>query len=290
MSDIDYGAVFGIDTGANEPAPAQQDAGTTDAAQSANTDTGSETANDAGAKETEPAEQSAEENARQAAARRKRERDAEIEKIRQEAQQTAQRSLDEAIAAMGQTNPYTGKAVTTKAEWDAWKAQEAQEKSKEVAESAGMSAAEFDNFVQNLPVVRDYRQAAEKLRQDDQKRMLADQIAEIGKLDPSIKTVEDLVKRPEYRQIYAKLQNNRDLSVVEAFKLVNYEALTQQRAEASRQAALNAANSKDHMAPTQTRGSGAITVPADVKEMYRVFNPNATDAEIQAHYNKLHKN
>lgn len=288
MSDIDYGAVFGIDTGANEPAPAQQDDGTTVAENTANTDTGSETENDAGAKETEVAEQSAEENAKYAAARRKAEQDAEARIA--EARQQAQRSLDEAIAAMGQTNPYTGKAVTTKAEWDAWKAQEAQEKSKEVAESAGMSAAEFDNFVQNLPVVRDYRQAAEKLRQDDQKRMLADQIAEIGKLDPSIKTVEDLVKRPEYRQIYAKLQNNRDLSVVEAFKLVNYETLTQNAAAASRQAALNAAASKDHMAPTQTRGSGAITVPADVKNMYRLYNPEATDAEIQAHYAKFHKN
>jgi hypothetical protein len=281
MSEIDYGAVFGIDTGANEPATAQQDAGTTDAENTANTDTGSETENDAGVKETEPAEQSAEENAKYANIRRKAEA---------EAKQAAQRSLDEAIASMGQTNPYTGKAVTTKAEWDAWKAQEAQEKRKEVAESAGMSETEFDNFVQNLPSVRDYRQAAEKLRQDDQKRMLADQITEIGKLDPSIKTVEDLVKRPEYRQIYAKLQNNRDLSVVEAFKLVNYETLTQNAAAASRQAALNAAASKDHMAPTQTRGSGAITVPADVKNMYRLYNPEATDAEIQAHYAKFHKN
>lgn len=288
MSDIDYGAVFGIDTGANEPAPAQQDDGTTVAENTANTDTGSETENDAGAKETEVAEQSAEENAKYAAARRKAEQDAEARIA--EARQQAQRSLDEAIAAMGQTNPYTGKAVTTKAEWDAWKAQEAQEKRKEVAESAGMSENEFDNFVQNLPSVRDYRQAAEEARQQKQKMMLDEQITEIGKLDPSIKTVEDLVKRPEYRQIYAKLQNNRDLSVVEAFKLVNYETLTQNAAAASRQAALNAAASKDHMAPTQTRGSGAITVPADVKEMYRLYNPEATDAEIQAHYAKFHKN
>ena len=288
MSEIDYGAVFGIDTGANEPAPAQQDAGTTDAENTANTDTGSEAENDAGEKETEVAEQSAEENARQAAARRKRERDAAIEQARQEERQNAQRSLDEAIALLGQTNPYTGKAVTTKAEWDEWKAQEAKEKSKEVAESAGMSATEFDNFINNLPIVRNAQQAVAEASKEKQRVLLDQQLTEIGKLDPSIKTVDDLRKRPEYPQIYASVQ--RGNSIVDAFKLANFDVLTQQRAEASRQAALNSANSKEHMAPTQTRGSGAITVPNDVKEMYRIFNPKATDAEIQAHYNKLHKN
>lgn len=277
MNEIDYGAVFGVETtgGANESAPAEQ---TTTATETQETS--------AGEKETAPAEQSAEENAKYAAARRKaeQERDAAIA----EAKQQAQRSLDEAIAAMGQTNPYTGKAVTTKQEWDAWKAQEAQEKTKEVAESAGMSQTEFDNFVNNLPSVRDYRQAAEEARQQKQKMVLDEQITEIGKLDPSVKTVEDLMKRPEYPQIYANVR--KGISIVDAYKLANFDALTQNAAAASRQAAMNAAASKDHMTPTQTRGSGAVTVPADVKEMYRVYNPNATDAEIQAHYAKFHKN
>lgn len=280
MNEIDYGSVFGIETtgGANESDPAEQT--TTEATTTEDT---------AGEKETEPAAQSAEENAKFAAARRKaeQERDAAIERVRQEERQAAQRSLNEAIAAMGQTNPYTGKAVTTKAEWDAWKAQEAQEKTKEVAESAGMSQTEFDNFINNLPSVRDYRQAAERARQQDQKMKLSEQITEIGKLDPTVKTVEDLTKRPEYPQIYATVK--KGISVVDAFKLANYDTLTQNAAAASRQAALNAANSKEHMAPTQTRGSGAVPVPDNVKQMYRLYNPDATDAEIQAHYAKFHK-
>lgn len=277
MNEIDYGAVFGVETtgGANESAPAEQTTTVTETAE-----------NTAGEKETEPAEQSAEENAKYAAARRKAEQQAEARIA--EAKQQAQRSLDEAIAAMGQTNPYTGKAVTTKAEWDAWKAQEAQEKTKEVAESAGMSETEFDAFVNNLPSVRDYRQAAEEARQQKQKMVLEEQITEIGKLDPSVKTVEDLMKRPEYPQIYGNVK--KGISIVDAFKLANYDALTKNAAAGARQAAINSAASKDHMAPTQTRGSGAVTVPADVKEMYRIYNPNATDAEIQAHYAKFHKN
>lgn len=279
MNEINYGSVFGVETttGANESEPAQQtgpvETKTTDAP--------------AGEKETEPAAQSAEENARYAAARRKaeQERDAGIA----QAQQQAQRSLDEAIAALGQTDPYTGKPVTTKAEWDAWKAREAEERSKEVAESAGMSKTEFDAFVDNLPAVRDYRQAADAARRQQEKMVLAEQLTEIGKLDPTIKTVEDLVKRPEYRQIYSYVQNGK-LSIVEAFKLANYDSLTQSAAVGARQAAMNSAASKEHMAPTQTRGAGAVTVPKDVKDMYRLYNPDATDAEIQAHYAKFHKN
>ena len=286
MNEINYGEVFGVEAaaGGNESAPAEQ---TTAGAETTEYTEGTQ-----GEKESAPAEQtgddkqSSEENAKFAAARRKaeQERDAGIAQARAD----AQRRLDEAIASMGQTDPYTGRPITTKAEWDAWKAREATEKKKEVAESAGMNDAEFDAFVQNLPSVRDYRRAAEEARQQKQKMVLDEQITAIGKLDPSVKTVDDLVKRPEYKQVYDYVK--KGISIVDAFKLANYDALTQNAAAASRQAAMNAANSKEHLAPTQTRGSGAVTVPADVKEMYKLYNPNATDAEIQAHYAKFHKN
>ena len=43
---------------------------------------------------------------------------------------------------------------------------------------------------------------------------------------------------------------------------------------------------KQHMGQTKERGAGAVSVPADVKEMYRALNPGITDAEIQTHYNR----
>lgn len=283
MTDIDYGSVFGTEAsaGANESAPAEQTP-----AETTYTEGTEQGVNETAPAEQPAAEQSKEENAKYAAARRKaeQERDAAIA----QAQQAAQRSLDEAIAAMGQTDPYTGKAIRTKAEWDAWKSREAQEKSKEVAESAGMSQTEFDNFVNNLPSVRDYRRAAEEARQQKQKMVLDEQVTAIGKLDPSVKTVQDLISRPEYKTIYSYVQ--KGISIVDAFKLANYDTLTKTAADGARQAAINSTASKEHMAPTQTRGSGAVTVPDDVKAMYRLYNPEATDAEIQAHYNKFHKN
>ncbi len=282
MNEIDYGSVFGVETsgGETESAPAEQ---TTPAA---------ETQEDtAGEKETETAEQSedkkqsAEENSRFAAARRKaeQERDAAVAQARAQ----AQRSLDDAIRALGLDDPYTGRPITTKAEYDAWKQAEAREKQAQVAEAAGMTEQEFGRFVQDLPEVRSYRAAAEAARQQKQKMILEEQIGQIAKLDPSVKSVEDLMTRPEYREIYANVQ--KGISIADAFKLANFDKLTQQQAAGARQAALNAANSKDHLAPTSQRGAGAVPVPADVKAQYKLLNPDATDAEIQEHYNRFHK-
>ena len=78
-------------------------------------------------------------------------------------------------------------------------------------------------------------------------------------------------------------------SLLDAFKLANFETLSQGTAARARQAAINAAQSKQHLAQTQTRGKGAVTVPSDVKELYRTMNPGVTDAEIQAHYSRTHK-
>lgn len=290
--EIDYNEVFGIDTGANEQEAAQPAAENTE-----DTVTESETAGtEEGANEAEPAEQpvgqeteaqTKEERAKQAAARRQRERDAAVEQARAEAKAEAQRSLDDTIKSLGLENPYTGKPITNKAEYDEWKRRESEEKSKDVAEAAGMGEQEFSAFIDNLPQVQDYRRAAEAARQQQQRMVLEEQIGQISKLDPSVKTVEDLAKREEYPAIYQNVQ--KGISIVEAFKLANFDKLTQSAAAASRQAAINSANGKEHLTATTARGAGSVSVPADVKATYKAMMPEMTDAQIQEHYNRFHK-
>jgi len=288
--DIDYNEVFGLDTGANEQEPAQPAAGeATENTEAETTETKAE--GTAGENETEPAEQSVDkqtpdENAKYAAARRKaeQERDAGIAK----AQADAQRQLDDTIKSLGLENPYTGKPITSKAEYDSWKRQESEEKRGSVAEAAGMSEKDFNEFVDNLPQVQEYKRTAEAARQQQQRMVLDEQISQIGKLDPSIKTVEDLTKREEYPAIYDNVR--KGISIVDAFKLANFDKLTQSAAAASRQAAINAASSKEHLQATKAAGVGSVTVPADVKATYKALNPDMSDAEIQEHYNRFHKN
>lgn len=327
MNEIDYGALFGIDEGgkeqeAAEPAqsqeeqaqgeevqeaadPAEEDQDNTQQTTGAddqaseedaggeqpegnpegNIETGSEGAQDANAR-----------NAQFAAARRKAEaeRDAAIAKAREDARAEAQRFIDEAFASSGMTNPYTKKPITSKAEYEEYRERFEEEKKSHLLRKSGMSDEEFNQFVQNLPEVREARKAklaAEKARQDAQeaqaKVQVDEQLKKISELDPNIRELQDLAKMPSYPQLYELVKKGN--SLLDAFKLANFETLSQGTAARARQAAINAAQSKQHLAQTQTRGKGAVTVPSDVKELYRTMNPGVTDAEIQAHYSRTHK-
>ena len=316
MEDIDYGAVFGIDAGgAEETEPAEPSADTT--AQGAN---GQETAEPADVeKQTEEAaagtaedggqsaggdgresqtqkRQTPEQNAQFAAARRKAEaeRDAAIAKAKEDARAEAQRTIDEAFRNSGLTNPYTKKPITTKAEYDEYRARFEEEKKARILKKSGMTDEEFRQFVEGLPEVRQAREAKEaaetaerKAREQQAKLKVEEQLKEISALDPTIKGLEDLARMETYPKLYELVQ--RGYTIADAFKLANYEALTGRAAAASRQAAINAAQGKQHLSQTTQRGTGGVNVPEDVKEEYRAFNPGITDEEIQKHYNRYMK-
>lgn len=310
MSEIDYGALFGIDaTGAEEQDVADPAADTAaqgeneqDVADPAEQNTESTPAdgdatggNDSSEEEGE-AGQNAEQNAKFAAARRKAEaeRDAAVEKAKAEAQAEAARVINDAFKNSGLVNPYTKQPITSKEEYDAYRQRYEAERKKAMMRKSGMSDADFDAFVQNLPEVREAREAKEQAEQAKREAQQAaakvkvdEQLKEIGALDPSIRSMEDLVKMPTYAKFYELVKKGNTLT--DAFKLANYDALTKGAAAGARQAALNAAQGKQHMGQTQTRGAGAVSVPAEVMEQYRAFNPDATEAEIRAHYAKSHK-
>ena len=133
--------------------------------------------------------------------------------------------------------------------------------------------------------------AAERAQQEaneaQAKVKVDEQLKEIGKLNPNIRELKDLAAMETYPKFYELVKKGNTL--VDAYRLANFEALTSSAAAATRQAALNNLQGKQHMGQTKERGAGAMSVPAEVKEMYRALNPGATDAEIQAHYNRSHK-
>ena len=310
MGEIDYGALFGIDaTGAEEQDVADPAADTTaqgeneqDVADPAEQNTentpadgDAEGGNDSSEEEGEVG-QTTEQNAKFAAARRKAEaeRDAAVEKAKAEAQAEAARVINEAFKNSGLVNPYTKQPITSKEEYDAYRQRYEAERKKAMMRKSGMSDADFDAFVQNLPEVREAREAKEQAEQAKREAQQAaakvkvdEQLKEIGALDPSIRSMEDLAKMPTYAKFYELVKKGNTLT--DAFKLANYDALTKGAAAGARQAALNQAQGKQHMGQTQTRGAGAVSVPAEVMEQYRAFNPDATEAEIRAHYAKSHK-
>lgn len=298
MEENEIYELFGLEnTGAEEMEPAEpsEETGLAEGENSqdfAEPEHESEEAEGAEEEASLPETQPPEERARYAAARRKAEaeRDAAVARARQEAQQAAQRQVDEFIRQSGMTDPYTGKPITTKAEYDAYRQRFESERKAEVMRKSGMSDEQFRQFVQALPEVREAQQAkqaaedaARQAREQQARVRVDEQIREIAKLDPSITKLEDLQRMESYPRFYELVKKGNTL--VDAFWLANREQLQQSTAEASRQAARNSAQSKQHMATTTSRGAGSVPVPAEVKAAYRELNPNATDAEISKHYN-----
>lgn len=318
MDDIDYGALFGIDAeaaevtepaepsgdttaqGANEQEPAEP-AAVEEQIEETNAeraeDGGRSTGGDSPEGQADGQKQTPEQNAKFAAARRKAEaeRDAAIAKARQDAQAEAQRTIDEAFRSSGLTNPYTKKPITSKAEYDEYRARLEADRKVRLLKKSGMSDEEFQQFVQGLPEVKQAKEAqaaaetaARQASEQQAKLKVEEQLKEISALDPSIQELKDLAKMETYPKFYELVKRGNTLT--DAFKLANYDALTGRAAAASRQAAINSAQGKQHLSPTTQRGAGAVSVPADIKAEYLAFNPDATDAEIQQHYNRYMKN
>lgn len=305
--EIDYGAVFDVEvpettTGAEETeiaAPSEKTGTTTATAQGAEEQEAAAPA----VEETEESEQPQAEapeqepktdrDAQFAAARRKAEaeRDAAIA----QAKEDAQKQVDEFFKTSGLMNPYTGQPITTRAEYEAYRERfEADQKAK-LMEKAGITQEEFQAFVQGLPEVRAARQAkaeaeaaARQAREQEAKARVDEQLRQIQAIDPTVKELGDLAKLDTYPKLYDMVK--RGYSILDAYRLANYDTLTQRAAEASRKAAINSVQSKQHLKATESRGGGAIPVPDSVLEEYRVLNPGATKEEIQKHYQSYMKN
>lgn len=300
MTDIDYAALFGVEEGAEaqEPAdPAQPETATEgEEAQEPAAPAGSEDTASGEAQPEQSGAQSAERNAAFAAARRKAEaeRDAAIAKAKADAALERDTAIKDVFATMGIKNPYTKQPITTMTEYEAYKARYSEERKSSMLKKLGMSDDEFSDYVNELPEVRAARAEAASARKAQEEAAAAAakadieaQVAEIAKLDPNIKTLNDLAKMENYAEFYEKVK--RGYTLVDAYESVNRGRRMADVAASAKQAALNAAAGKGHMQQTQARGAGAQEVPESVMREYRIWVPNATDAEIRAHYNKNHK-
>lgn len=306
--DIDYAAVFGVDKGEEgqeiaDPAEAT-DGGAEgeeeqEIADPAGMDESGEETGDGEGTETDAEDgegntgiQSKAERARFAAARRKAEaeRDAAVKAAREE----AQRQIDAAVSSLGIENPYTGKPVRTKEEYDQYVAAVQTERRNQLLKRSGMSEAEYKEFVDGLPEVQAARAAKEQAdavareaAEASARQKVEEQLAQIRAMDPSVKSLADLAKTENYPKVYEMVKKGYDLA--DAYKLANFDRVQRSTADSSRQAAMNAAAGKAHMSSTSSRGVGAVSVPSDVADMYRVFDPDISDAEIQKHYARYAK-
>ena len=147
-----------------------------------------------------------------------------------------------------------------------------------------MGDDEYENFVDNLPEVKAAREAKAAAEYTKKRTEIEEDLKKIQAEDPSITSFAELTKTEGYKRI-SELYG-KGLSLHEAYRLVNYDKAVERATAASKQAAINAARSKNHLTSTTQRGTGSLDVPSDIMAQYRLFMPDASADDIRKHYNR----
>ena len=270
---------------------------TTDTEEVEDTENPEETPEDVREEETEPNEepvdaqpeeteegagkpkQTKKENAQFAAARRKAEK--EKDEALEAAKAQYAKDTDALIAGMGLENPYTNKPITTKAEYDEYQAMHKEKQQEQRLRDMDMTQEQYDEYVGSLPEVQEARKIAAETKKQQYEAWVKQEISEITKINPAIRTAQDLASDPRYDKILPMLNNNYRL--VDAYKLAYMDDLT---SRTGRQQAINR-QGKAHMTSTQSRGGeGPVNVPRDELDMFHQLCPGLSDDRIANFYNK----
>ena len=210
-----------------------------------------------------------------------------VRRIREAAEQSARARLDEVIKGMNLVNPRTHEPITSYEAWMSYNDQVQADKRERAMKRLGMNEEQYAQFIRNQPEVRELSEQAAAARKREAEARVADQMRQIHALDPSINDIRDLGKMPNYPRFYELVKQHR-LSLVDAYKLVNMDALTRRNVEAQAQAMRNAEAAKQHMTATKPRGGGdpaeGVTVPGVTAELYRELFPDLKAADMRRDY------
>lgn len=232
--------------------------------------------------ETEPSNvQSDEDNAKFAAARRRAE--AEFNQ--------KQQALDAEFARRfeGYENPITHEPIRNQKDYfAALDAQEKLARDKEL-EDKGIDPKVFEDMVNrqvnNNPIVQQAQEVLNHARQSQLENTIAEGLREISTLDPNIKTIDDILNLPNAQQI---IGYTKQLSLVDAYKLANFDSLMQGKVAGAKQAALNNINGTSHLNQTDniaTADNGEVEIPQSELAQWKKAFPHATHAELRKKYN-----
>ena len=228
--------------------------------------------------------------------------DSAVQQALQQERQRQDAAMVDFFAKAGMKNTVTGQPITSMAEFQSWQEQFAMSRAEQNLKQGKLTPEDMQQLISQNPVVKQAQQVIEQSQRSQQQAQQAQararidaEIAEVAQLAESydlgfkVESMEDLLHMPNSKAFYDLIRQKK--SIPEAFKLVFFDQMMESRARAVQQTAMVNSRGKDHLNGTVTsRGSGAVSVPKQEMDMYRLFNPGATEAQIQAHFNKYKKN
>lgn len=236
-----------------------------------------------GEEETATAEQSPELNSQFAEVRRRAEADA---RRKYEAKAAANNRLI-AERFKGYTNPETGAAITTVEEYMEALAAQDRARAKAQMQEAGIDPDMLDRAIANSPVVRRAEEIERQNQQYQVDAMINEDIKTIIDFDPSITSAADVYAQPNWNDVIGYCQNHPGVRLAEAYKLINFDRLSEARMKAGEQAAINQAKGKDHLkvATGTSNEDRSVDIPSGVLDMWKQAYPDKSGKELKALYN-----
>ena len=239
-----------------------------------------ETANESETETEEPKEETAEEpetvdkNAIAASVRRR----AESEFKKREAQRDA-----EFAQRFGHlVNPITKQPIRSERDYlDALDAQEQLQREQKLRES-GIDPQIIDDLVQKNPLVVQASKYMADAQQKEAEALVFEDVATLSKLDSSIRTLDDVPDN------IVQTALAKGITLVEAYKIENYDKTTSAKEEAIRQSAINQVKNKAHLNPINgvATNDNSVEIPHELRDMWEQLFPNKTWAERKKLYNE----
>lgn len=244
----------------------------------------SETTVNADEGSTEKPVQSAEENSRYAAARRRAEQEF-AERQRAEDLEYERRFKD-------YENPITHQPIRSRKDYfDALDAQERLQMEQNLA-SGNVDVKTLDDYIQrqvaNNPMVQQAQALMEQNKRAQIESNIAEGVKEIQKLNANVKSIDDVIAGEKGTQIIGYVQNG--MSLVDAYKLANFDVLMNNNKNASKQAAINNIKGTQHLNTTDgvsSSDNGGVEIPQSELGKWRRAYPDLSLKELRKKYNKV---
>lgn len=214
----------------------------------------------------------------------KNEQNATYANMRRKAEAEAKAKADARIASIckGHVHPVTGKEITTLDEYeDALYHQARLQREAELRER-GVDPEIIEQAIEQSPILRQAQEVIENSKKADAERRLQSEFAEIQKLDPTIKTFDDIPNMDSIQNMVVS-----GMSLLNAFKVANFDVLVERKAAGAKQNAINQMKGKSHMSGVDSLSneSSDVEIPeAEYRSLKEVF-PDKSAADLKKLYN-----
>lgn len=191
----------------------------------------------------------------------------------------------------GYVNPLTNQPIRSQKDYlDALDAQEVVKQRQELQEKGidpDMLSQIVSRQVENNPVVRQAQEVMQQTINNQSNQMISEDIKEIMRIDPSVKSMEDVAKSPNINQILSLTQSG--LRFADAYKVANMDLLISNKAVSAKQSAINNIKGTQHLNATNNisaNNDSSVDIPSSELTNWQDAYPDLSMADLRKKYNQ----